>query len=188
MRQIRNLTCSTLFLVIPVATLAQDPGVGLGVKMGFLQNSTDTSHTLDSGSGWMAGLFLGGNRSGAVGVMTELNILAKNTADKATYHFQIPAMLRINIGPSNTGGRRVIVYGVAGPALDLRLGEDLRALRGIDDIESIDTSLIVGIGLEIARFIVEGRGSWGIRNLSPQAKPLKLKSKAFAALVGLRFN
>ena len=188
MRQIRSLTYSALLLTMPVVALAQDPGMGSGVKMGFLQSSIDTSHTLDSGNGWMAGLFIGGNRSGTVGVTTEFNIMAKNTADKAIYHFQVPAMVRINIGPSRTSGRRVLVYGVAGPALDLRLGEDLRTLRGIDDIESIDTSLVIGIGLEIARFIVEGRGSWGLRNLSPQTKPLELKSRTFALLVGLRFN
>lgn len=186
---IRSLVCTApLLSLLAAAPLAGAQGVGSGVKTGFLHSSMVSSSVLDSGSGWMAGLFIGGNRSGPVGVMTEFNILSTNTTGTATYHLQIPAMLRINIGLSSVGVPRALVYGIAGPALHLTLGNDLRDVRGVEDIESIDTSVVIGIGVEIARFIVEVRGTRGLRNLATQAEQLELKSTTFALLAGLRFN
>ena len=178
---IRSLVCTApLLSLLAVAPLAGAQGVGSGVKTGFLHSSMVSSSVLDSGSGWMAGLFIGGNRSGPIGLTSEFNILSTNTTGTATYHLQVPVMLRLNIGLSSVGVRRTLVYGIAGPAL--------RDVRGVDDIERIDTSVVIGIGVEIARFIVEVRGTRGLRNLATQAEQLDLKSTTFALLAGLRFN
>ena len=55
--------------------------------------------------------------------MGEFNILAKKSDTAAgtstLYYVQVPALLRVNIGSSGTGVNNAIVYGIAGPALDL---------------------------------------------------------------------
>ena len=120
------------------------------------------------------------------------NFLAK-TSDTGThsskiYYFQVPALLRVNIGSSSSSLRSGIVYGIAGPALDLKLGEDLEELGNVNDIESVDVSIVAGVGVEIARFIVEGRGTWGLRNIAKHSNQMDVKTRTFAILGGLRFN
>ncbi len=178
----------SLFLASP--GLAEAQGVGVGVKGGYLYSSFDfdsASDVIDSSNGWMAGLFFGGNRDGRVGVMGEFNIQAKRGAADAEsvtiYYAQIPVLLRINGGSRSRSG--VSGYGIVGPALDLKIGEDLGGFSSTDEIESVDVSLV---GVEISRFIIEGRGSWGLRNIAKEGEGVDVKTRTFAILVGLRFN
>ena len=179
-------------MFLAASTRAQAQGIGVGVKGGFLHTSFDTGTALDNGNGWMAGLFFGGNRPGTVGVMGEFNVLAKKGEaghDESTiYYVQIPALLRINIGSSSSGLRSAIGYGIIGPAVDLKIGEDLAGLTDSDEIESVDASIVAGVGFEIARFIIEGRGTWGLRNIAKQSNQMDTKTTTFAILAGLRFN
>ena len=182
-RVFRGLTVvvalTSVFLVVP--TLAQAQGIGVGVKAGYLHSSFDVANAFDSGGdGWQAGLFFGGNRPGTVGFMGEFNIQSRGSA----YYFQVPALLRLNFGSSSASGPSV--YGIAGPALDLRFADDLDV--NIDAIESVDVSLVAGVGFEIARFIIEGRGSWGFRNIAKESTVVDVKQRTFAILFGVRFN
>lgn len=177
-------------LSLSSTTVAEAQGVGVGVKGGFLHSSFDATEAFDSGNGWMAGLFFGGNRPGTVGFMGEFNVLAKKSdaggETSTVYYFQVPALLRVNIGSSNTGLSSAIVYGIAGPALDLKFSEDLAFAT--DAVESVDVSLVAGVGFEISRLIIEARGTWGFRNIAKQVGAMDVKSKTFAILAGLRFN
>ena len=180
-----------IFLASP--GLAEAQGVGVGVKGGYLYSSfdfEDASDVLDSSNGWIAGLFFGGNRPGRVGVMGEINVQAKRGelgADDVTiYYLQVPALVRINGGSRSTSG--VSGYGIIGPAIDLKVGEDLSNLTDSDEVESVDVSLVAGAGVEISRFIIEGRGTWGLRNIAKEGDGLDVKTRTFAILVGLRFN
>ncbi len=78
------------------------------------------------------------------------------------------------------------MYGIVGPALDLKFADDIEA--SIDAIESVDVSLVAGVGFEIARFIVEGRGSWGFRNIAKKSTVVDVKTTTFVILFGIRFN
>ena len=78
------------------------------------------------------------------------------------------------------------MYGIAGPALDLKFSDDIAA--SIDAVESVDVSIVAGIGFELARFIVEGRGTWGFRNIAKESTQVDVKTTTFAILAGLRFN
>jgi hypothetical protein len=180
-------------VLLAAAGRVEAQGVGIGVKGGYLYSSFDfenASDVLDSSSGWMAGLFIGGNRAGRVGLMGEINLQAKRGEagmESATiYYAQVPLLLRINVGSRSTGG--VGGYGVVGPAIDLKIGDDLGNLTTFDDIESGDVSLVVGVGVELSRFIIEGRGTWGLRSIATDADGLDVTTNAFALLVGLRFN
>lgn len=176
-------------LAVPTVALAQ--GVGVGVKGGYLYSSfkfDDASDVIDSSNGWMAGIFFGGNRPGTVGVMGEVNLLAKRGSvmgdDSTIYYAQIPVLLRINGGSQSRGGASV--YGIVGPAIDIKVGESLSSGFDADDLENADISIVGGVGVEIKRFIIEGRGTWGLRSLSKDGPDIK--SRTFALLVGLRFN
>ncbi len=185
-RVVRGLTgvvaLTSMLLVAP--TLAEAQGIGIGVKGGFLHSSFDATNALDSGEGFQAGLFVGGDRNGTVGFMGEFNIQGRKSGDLTIYYFQVPALLRLNFGASSPSGPSV--YGIVGPALDLKFADDIEA--SIDAIESVDVSLVAGIGFEIARFIVEGRGSWGFRNIAKESTVVDVKTTTFAILFGIRFN
>jgi Outer membrane protein beta-barrel domain len=185
--------------LLAVSTPARAQGVGIGVKAGPLfssfHDSTD-SITFQKRTGLMGGLFIGGNRSGRVGIATELNVL-KRTAkvDDGTildfYSFQVPVFARINFGSSNTNGANF--YALVGPAIDVRFKAQA-SLGGItqdvkDETESYDASIIGALGFEYARFIVEGRYTQGFRNLSKNlTDTVDIKTKTFALLFGVRFN
>ena len=168
-------------------TLVEAQGIGVGMKAGFLHTSfDDATNSFDSGSGWQAGLWFGGNRPGTVGFMGEFNILAKQDDDSKIYYFQVPALLRLNFGSSSRGLNDAIVYIVGGPALDLKFDDDLAVT--VDEVESVDVSVVVGVGFEISRFLVEGRYSQGFRNIAVRAGQPDVKSSTVAVLFGLRFN
>lgn len=143
----------SMFLATPALTEAQ----GAGVKGGFLHSSFDATEALDSGEGWQTGLFFGGNRPGTLGFMGEFNVLAKKSGDSTLYYFQVPALLRLNIGSAGTGLNDAIVYGIAGPSLDLLFKDEL--VVSTDAVERVDVSIVAGVGFEISRFIIEGRGT-----------------------------
>ena len=132
------------------------------------------------------GLWFGGNRNGTLGFMGEFNILAKQDDNSKIYYFQVPALLRLNFGSSNTGLNDAIVYIVGGPALDLAFDDDLGVT--VDEVESVDVSAVIGVGFEISRFLVEGRYSQGFRNIAVRSGQPDVKSSTVAVLLGLRFN
>ena len=187
------VVASLVPMLLASSGLAEAQGVGVGVKGVYLYSSfdfDDASDVIESNNGWMAGLFFGGNRDGRLGVMGEFNIQAKRgEADMegvTIYYAQIPVLLRINGGSRSTSG--VSGYGIIGPALDLKIGEDLGDLANTDEIERVDVSLVAGVGVEISRFIIEGRGTWGFRNIAKGTEGADVKTRTFAILVGLRFN
>jgi hypothetical protein len=122
--------------------------------------------------------------------MGEFNILAKKSDTAAgtstLYYVQVPALLRVNIGSSGTGVNNAIVYGIAGPALDLLFKDELAI--STDEVERVDVSIVAGVGFEISRFIIEGRGTWGFRNIAKETSARDVRSTTFAILASLRFN
>jgi hypothetical protein len=190
---------SMSFLPAADATAAQSSGsggVGVGIKGGFLYNSlnfSDASQVYNGRAGWTVGLFFGGNRSGVVGVMGELNFQKKGATLAATgavtdlYYLDLPVLLRINIGSHSTGG--VSVYVIGGPGFDFKIGDSISSLAAFQTYETFDVSLVAGGGIEITRFIIEARGMWGLRNIAvTQVSTQELKSRSFALQIGVRFN
>ena len=171
-------------------------GIGFGVKGGLLFSSLrEAGETYKNHNGWEAGIFFGGNRNGAVGVMGEIPYAKKGakssgsalTADN--YYLEIPILLRVNIGSANknTGA---IVYGIAGPVFDVLLKAKLEGIDVKDSYESLDVGVIGGAGVEISRFLVEARLNWGLRNVAKAngGASTDVKTRSFAVLAGVRFN
>ena len=75
---------AVLFSATPVAAQG---GVGFGVGGGVTRATykfDGASDFLEGRSGWMAGIWFGGNRNGVVGVMGELDYVVKKTGSVGT--------------------------------------------------------------------------------------------------------
>jgi len=194
---------SPSFLVSGMASSQSAPpaqstvgGIGFGIKGGWLYSSfSQAGESLDSRSGWEAGIFFGGNRSGVVGFMGELLYARKSFSEgvvaKTTDldYLEIPLLLRLNIGSSNKN-KGVIFYGLAGPVFDVNLKAQQDGVDVSDNYEKMDIGFLAGGGLEISRIIIEARYNWGLKNLlkTNGAFSDELKNQSFALIGGIRFN
>jgi len=193
---------SPSFLVTGMATSQQPAaqssagGLGFGIKGGWLYSSfSQAGESLESRSGWEAGIFFGGNRSGVVGLMGELLYARKSFEEgvsaKTTNldYLEIPILLRLNIGSSNKN-KGVIFYGLAGPVFNFNVKAERDGVDVSDSYEKYDIGVLAGGGLEISRIILEARYNWGLKNLLKNSGALSgdLKNQTFALIGGIRFN
>ena len=171
----------------------QHEGFGIGVLVGPLFDKTatedvDPGNVFEGRTGLQFSLFLGGNRPGRVGIATEITLLRRKAeldGEDVTFNtLQVPFFVRINIGSENLDSASVYVK--VGPAIDVNFGSDGFETGDIDDF---NVSAIVGVGVEITRFIVEGRYIQGFRAINKEFnETTDIKTKAFALLFGFRFN
>jgi hypothetical protein len=183
-----------------LATPVFAQGVGVGIKAGpvFADFSLDDPDDLDldKRTGWQAGIFFGGNRAGTVGVMGEVNFIQKKTNfipdvgdpfEVKISYIQVPILLRINGGSRTREG--VNVYGIVGPAFDIKISEDIGDIDLDEPFEGLDIGIMAGAGVEITRFIIEGRYTWGLRRINKTLTDTSdIKTRSFAVLFGVRFN
>jgi hypothetical protein len=171
-------------------------GIGIGIKAGpVFADFSDEDDDLDfkKRTGLQGGVFFGGNRPGTVGVMAEVNFIQKKAEipfsdqNLTLSYLQVPVFLRINGGSRSLSG--VNVYGIVGPAVDIKVSDDAGDFDITDGFEGVDISLIGGVGVEITRFIIEGRYTWGLRRVNKEFNDVSdIKAKSFAILFGVRFN
>jgi len=171
-------------------------GFGFGVKGGLLFSKFSQANVdYKNNNGYEVGVFFGGNRPGAFGVMGEV-LYAKKGAKGSqgvqtldNYYLEIPVLLRLNLGSSNknTGA---IVYAIGGPVFDVLLKSQLDGVDVKSNYESLDLGIIGGAGIEVSRFLVEGRYNWGLRNVlkASGGTTTEVKNRSFALLAGIRFN
>lgn len=181
-------------LVFGAPAFAQ--GVGIGVKIGPTFNDFTDDEAPEGRTGWMGGLFIGGNRAGRVGVAVEFNYARKNarfeedgeTSSLNVSYFQIPLLLRINGGSRDREGLNV--YGIVGPFFNFKVDAQADFDDAFDDsVEDIDAGVVFGAGVEITRFIIEGRYDLGLRRINTDDEGVvDIKSRSFAILFGVRFN
>lgn len=190
---VRVLVLAALVVaVLPKPAFAD--GFGIGAKGGFVYSSlkfSDANDVFNSKAGWMAGVFFGSKAP--VGVLAEINYLLKRSTDAASgaktdlRYIDIPVMLKINIGSTSANG--VSFYIMGGPGFDFKVGDSVSNLAQVQTYSNFDFSLVAGAGVEITRFIIEGRGMWGLKNIAVnQFAAGDLHSRSFALLFGVRFN
>jgi len=173
-------------------------GFGVGFKIGPLFTSYSAASCdgcFNTNTGWEGGIWFGGNRGGTLGVMGEVLYARKKqsqaglTGSSTASYLEIPVLLRINIGSPSRNG--IIVYGLAGPVFDVNISAKDDADNDIKDrYESLDLGILGGVGIEITRFLVEGRFNKGLRNVLKDggANITDIKTQSFAVLFGVRFN
>ena len=203
-------TGNTTFLTAGMVEQATPPpggggpraqGFGIGAKIGPLFTSYSAAscdNCFNTNTGWEGGIWFGGNRGGRVGVMGEVLYAKKKqeassngglTGSTSLQYLEIPILLRINIGSRSRNG--ISIYGLVGPVFDINLKASLNDLDVKSKYESLDLGLLGGVGIEITRFLIEGRFNQGLRNVlkSDNATAFgDIKTHSFAVLFGLRFN
>lgn len=178
-------------MVFGIATgaAAQTRGAGVGIKGGPIFNDLSSAREDFKGNtGLQGGIFFGGNRGGVLGVMGEV-LYAKKGADLVDLHYlEIPILLRLNAGSRSLNG--ISFYGIAGPVLDVKLKTTIDGASNDSEFGNFDAGVIAGAGIEITRFLIEGRYNWGLRNIAKGdlGSVTEIKNRSFAVLFGFRFN
>jgi hypothetical protein len=164
------------------------------IKFGatFTEFSSDALD-YDNRTGTFAGLAFGGNRDGVLGLQSELNWIRKRSEPASggpeirIDYVQVPVLLRLNIGSSSASGPSI--YGIGGPALNIKIADEIEGVTLDDGFEGADVSLVFGGGLEIARIIVEGRYDKGLRRINNTFSDVtNIKTQTFMVLVGIRLG
>ncbi len=190
---LRSVT-RTAFLVVLALVASASTAAAQGIKFGptFANFSSDVLD-FKTRTGIHAGIFFGGNRSGPIGIQTELNWIRKNSATEAPDqniridYLQIPVLLRINIGTDSANG--FAVYGIGGPAIDIKIADEIEGVTLDNGFEGADNSLVFGGGVEITRIIIEGRYAKGFRRINDNFRDFAdIKSQTFTLLFGVRFK
>src|SRR5262245_61274253 len=175
-------------------------GFGVGAKIGPLFTSYHAATCdgcFNTSTGWEGGVWFGGNRGGRVAVMGELLYAKKKVqssgltgSSQTASYLEIPILLRGNIGSRSRNG--ISVYLLGGPVFDVNIAaKDANDNDIKDRYESLDVGVLFGGGIEITRFLVEGRFNRGLRNVlktSGGGLISDIKTESFAVLFGLRFN
>jgi outer membrane protein with beta-barrel domain len=173
-------------------------GIGIGLKVGpiFTQYSAASCDgCFNTNTGLEGGIWFGGNRGGRVGVMGEILYAKKKqegsglTGSTSLQYLEIPILTRINIGSRSRNG--VSVYGLVGPVFDINLKASIGDQDVKSNYESLDLGILGGVGIEITRFLVEGRFNHGFRNVLKSGDAAAfgdIKTNSFAVLFGFRFN
>ncbi len=172
---------------------ANSGGVGIGIEGGPIFNTfSEANVSFSNRTGWIGGLFVGGNRTGVIGVQGELLVARKGATNSAGQSIdltflEVPVLLRVNVGSGSVNGARV--YLLVGPAADVKLkatqaGTDVGASYTGVDIDGVG-----GVGVEVARISLEGRYTRGFRNIqNVTTTPTAIHTQSFAVVFGIRFN
>lgn len=100
-------------------------------------------------------------------------------------YIDIPVLVRLSVGG---GGAKVYLFG--GPSFNFNLsaetGNDGVTQDLTDDIEKSEIGAVAGLGVEIGKFLVEGRWIEGLTNVWKDSDA-ELKNRAFAVMAGIRF-
>lgn len=186
----RVAALAVLAITASASVAAADGGIKFGPTFAkFSSESLDFKNR----TGVHAGIFFGGNRSGVFGLQGEINWIRKRTETEPSGqairidYLQVPVLLRLNVGTDSPSG--FAVYGIAGPALDIKIADEIEGITIDDGFEGADVSLVFGGGVEVARIIVEGRFEKGLRRINKNFIDFaEIKKQAFTILFGVRFN
>ena len=182
-------------LVILAAVWSAPAAEAQGIKFGptFASFSSDALD-FKTRTGWHGGIFFGGNRSGIFGLQTEINWIRKNSVTEGVVpqdirvdYLQVPVLLRLNAGTDSANG--FVVYGIAGPAVSLKIGDEIEGVTIDDSFEGADVGIVFGGGVEITRVIIEARYEKGFRRINDNFLDTdEIKSQSFTILFGVRFK
>jgi len=191
-RVLGRITAIFMFAVLGVASAARAQGVALKFGPTFTEFSSDALD-YNNRTGIHMGIAFGGNRDGVIGLQSELNFVRKKSEVAGTNqqiridYVQLPILLRLNIGSSSASGPSI--YGIAGPAFDIKVGDEVEGLTLDRGFEGADITMVFGGGIEIARVILEGRWDKGLRQINNTFSDLiEIKKQTFTVLVGVRIG
>lgn len=192
----RSLTASVVnprpkvsFMAAQGGTFDDESGIGFGV-MGMLSRTSWKAEGFedffDDSNGYGVGLWVGGNRSGAVGFVGEFMYVRRSDNEFTSHAIQIPALVHVNLGTRSTNG--VGVYLIAGPSFTINLKQEFDGIDISDDFTGADIGVIGGLGVEFYRIGLEGRVNWGLRNVDNTGTFDDLKTRTYEFVGKFAFN
>ena len=179
---------------------AQTAGVTGGVNLSTLSLSPDQGVTFRRLPGWAAGIFFGSPPEYGVALQPEVLVSVKGTKDSATpslggsfqlMYLDIPVLFRVF--PLQVG--KVRVYEFGGPFFSFLLHTCGKPNSGgacqdaSQQFTSRDAGFTVGAGLDIERFMVDVRASFGIANTADETlTDIKYRTRSISVMGGFRFK
>lgn len=191
----------TALLVCAATAHAQTPSFGIraGVNLADLSFSSDAEVTNSKNlTGLVAGVFATVPLTDLVAFQPEALFSRQGTkfteddedAKIKIDYFQVPLLGRFKFAK----GSPVAV--LIGPSLGFRSSAKLDvpgAPAGFDDdfedeVERFDLGLVTGIGVDVGRLVLDGRYTWGLRNIAKNNEGQgEARNRVFSATVGVRF-
>lgn len=179
----------------PAAAQQIDAGVTGGINVANLAFGDGADVSFDNRIGLVAGGFVTFPLRERLSVQPEVLFSQKGaTFDElgATGRIEldaldVPVLARYQFG-------RLFVVG--GPSLSLKLrarqvlqfGDDEEAVDLEDDVESFDFGVVGGVGYQFGRISVDGRYTWGLRNINAvEGDEATIKTRTLTLLAGWRF-
>ena len=184
----------------PQRAASTGPHEGFGIQLGGgpIFNKLADATNVDSKTGWLVGLLMGGNRGGTVGVEADVlygekgvsvHIPGTAAVDFTQHVVHVPVMLKINGGSGNVNG--VSVFGVGGGFFDWQFNSKLGSVDISNDTDGYEVGWVVGAGVEALRFSIQGRFTRGVRQIGKNfdvARSVKSDSQAVVVLFAFRLN
>jgi Outer membrane protein beta-barrel domain len=182
----------------PQPRSSSGPHEGFGIQLAggpLFANLTDVKgFNTGNKTGWLAGLALGGNRGGVLGVEADVLYGEKgatvNSQDFKQHVVDVPVMLKINVGSSNVNGLSVFVSG--GTYFDWLFNSKLNDVDVSKDTDGYEVGWLVGGGVEILRFSVQARYIRGLTEINRELTNLNpigdAKGQTFLVLFAFRLN
>ena len=208
-RRVVTAVVATVMVLAAAPAFAQgqtqvNTGLGIGALAGVSWTTIRTENELDfdtnAGTGWLAGIWFGGNRDGRVGLMGELSYAVKKVSDEfdntlERKYVEIPVLLRVNVGSRERD--KPSFYFLVGPVFDIEVSTkdpDADDEDTPDDFyNGLEIGLMFGAGFEVARIGIEGRYSWGLKSVLGTDAALdsgfgSTKLNTFSVVGKIRFN
>jgi hypothetical protein len=187
-------------LALADAAQAQTAGVTGGANLSTFSLSPDQGVTFRRLTGWAAGIFFGSPPEYGVALQPEILVSIKGTKDSATpslggsyqlMYLDIPVLFRVF--PVNVG--KVRIYEFGGPFFSFLLHTCGKPNSGgacqdtSDQFSKRDAGFTVGGGVDVGRFMVDVRGSFGIANIgNTSLTDIVYRSRAISVMGGWRFK
>jgi hypothetical protein len=173
---------------------SRQEGLGIQVVGGPLFSNLTETGGIDTSNktGFLAGLSLGGNRGGRVGVGADIlygqrgaKIVGLGDFSQQVVH--VPVMLKVNIGQRSANG--VSVFGLGGGYFEWQFSGKVGDVDVSNDTNGYELGYVFGGGVEVLRLSVQARYMHGLKAVDKTlTSSTDSKSQAVAILVGIRIN
>jgi hypothetical protein len=171
-------------------------GIKFGVNLATLGGFNEPGLSTSQRTGLVAGVFLTVGMAPLVSFQPE--VLYSMQGSKLTFtsggistdatakldYLQVPLLLRIG----NNGKAGATLYGLVGPSFGLLMRADQNGENIKNSLNDVDMGVVVGAGVSLSRFLVEGRYTIGLKDLNKVPEPgSTTKNRVISIFIGLVF-
>lgn len=196
-----RLPLLVLLVMLAWVPAASAQGLSYGVKAGVNLSSIsfepdDSGNPYESRVGWLAGAFATIPLRGWLSLQPEALYTIKGArvdfesveSQLIVDYFEVPILARVSL--------RRGFYAVAGPTVAARIKARSRTKFGgsteeidlEDDIERVDLGVAAGAGMELGRWLFEGRYTHGLSDIDAEAgETAKVRNRTISLSAGIRF-